>query len=152
MEAMGVEQSIVVGTDGSATAMKAVQHAADLARATGARVHLVSAYKPLTGVHIASGSRAMPEAAALDIEPTAKVDSILDQGAAIFRMNGVTVETHACTGDPASALLDVADAQHATMIVVGNKGMDSAKRYVLGNVPNKVSHHATCSVLIVRTT
>jgi nucleotide-binding universal stress UspA family protein len=37
------------------------------------------------------------------------------------------------------------------MIVVGNKGMDSARRYLLGNVPNKVSHHAACSVLIVRT-
>ena len=150
MSAVGVAQSIVVGTDGSETAMRAVQHAADLARATGARVHLVSAYKPLTGVHIAAGA-GIPEIAALDIEPTVHVNSILDQAAAIFRMQGVEVETHACKGDPASALLDIADAQHATMIVVGNKGMDSARRYVLGNVPNKVSHHAPCSVLIVRT-
>jgi nucleotide-binding universal stress UspA family protein len=143
-------QSIVVGTDGSETAMRAVQHAADLARATGARVHLVSAYKPLTGVHVAAGA-GMAEITALDIEPTVKVNSILDQAAAVFRMNGVEVETHACKGDPAAALLDVADAQGATMIVVGNKGMDSAKRYFLGNVPDKVSHHAPCSVLIVRT-
>jgi nucleotide-binding universal stress UspA family protein len=150
MAAAGGAQSIVVGTDGSETAMRAVQHAADLARATGARVHLVSAYKPLAGVHVAAGA-GMPELAALDIEPSAKVNSILDQAAAIFRMQGVEVETHACKGDPASALLDVADAQQATMIVVGNKGMDSARRYVLGNVPNKVSHHAACSVLIVRT-
>ena len=150
MSAAGVAQSIVVGTDGSETAMRAVQHAADLARATGARVHLVSAYKPLTGVHIAAGA-GIPEIAALDIEPTVHVNSILDQAAAIFRMQGVEVETHACKGDPASALLDIADAQQATMIVVGTKGMDSARRYVLGNVPNKVSHHAACSVLIVRT-
>jgi nucleotide-binding universal stress UspA family protein len=150
MAAVGGAQSIVVGTDGSETAMRAVQHAADLARATGARVHLVSAYKPLTGVHVAAGA-GMSELAALDIEPSAKVNSILDQAAAIFRMQGVEVETHARKGDPASALLDVADAQQATMIVVGNKGMDSARRYVLGNVPNKVSHHAACSVLIVRT-
>lgn len=150
MEAVGRMQSIVVGTDGSETATRAVQHAADLARATGARVHVVSAYKPLTGVHIAAGA-GMPEMAALDIEPSVHVNSILDQAAAIFRMNGVEVDTHACKGDPATALLDIADAQHATMIVVGNKGMDSAKRFLLGNVPDKVSHHAPCSVLIVRT-
>jgi nucleotide-binding universal stress UspA family protein len=89
--------------------------------------------------------------AALDIEPSTHVNSILDQAAAIFRMHGVEVETHACKGDPAAALLDVADAQHATMIVVGNKGMHSARRFLLGNVPDKISHHAHCSVLIVRT-
>jgi nucleotide-binding universal stress UspA family protein len=150
MEVVNGGPLIVVGTDGSETAMRAVQHAADLARATGARVHLVSAYKPLTGVHVAAGA-GMPEIAALDIEPTVKVNSILDQAAAVFRLQGVEVETHACKGDPAAALLDVADAQHATMIVVGNKGMHSARRFLLGNVPDKISHHAHCSVLIVRT-
>ena len=141
-------QSMVVGTDGSETAMRAVQHAAELARAIGARAHVVSAYKPLVGVHVAAGQGASEVAT---IEPTAKVNSILDQAAAVFRMHGVEVETHACKGDPAAALLDVADEQRATMIVVGNRGMDSAKRYFLGNVPDKVSHHAPCSVLIVRT-
>src|SRR5260370_9174763 len=103
MSAVGVAQSIVVGTDGSETAMRAVQHAADLARATGARVHLVSAYKPLTGVHIAAGA-GIPEIAALDIEPTVHVNSVLDQAPAIFRIPAVEVETHACKGAPASPL------------------------------------------------
>jgi nucleotide-binding universal stress UspA family protein len=39
----------------------------------------------------------------------------------------------------------------ADLIVVGNKGMTGAKRFLLGSVPNKVSHHAPCSVLIIRT-
>jgi nucleotide-binding universal stress UspA family protein len=152
MEA-GVMESIVVGTDGSKTAMTAVQHAAELAQATGARVHVVSVYKPLVAAHVAAGA-GMPEIAAMDIEPTTKVNSILDQAAAVVRMRGVECETYALKGDPAGALLDVAETQHATMIVVGNKGMDSAsaKRFLLGNVPDKVSHHAACSVLIVRTT
>jgi nucleotide-binding universal stress UspA family protein len=38
------------------------------------------------------------------------------------------------------------------MIVVGSKGMHGGRRFLLGNVPNKVSHHAPCSVMIVRTT
>jgi nucleotide-binding universal stress UspA family protein len=45
----------------------------------------------------------------------------------------------------------VAETEGADLIVVGNKGMTGARRFLLGNVPNKVSHHAPCSVLIVRT-
>ena len=55
-------------------------------------------------------------------------------------------------GDPADAILDVAEELEADLIVVGNKGMTGAKRFLLGSVPNKVSHHAPCSVLIIRTT
>jgi len=55
-------------------------------------------------------------------------------------------------GDPADAILDVAEEERADLIVVGNKGMTGAKRFLLGSVPNKVSHHAPCSVMIIRTT
>jgi len=61
------------------------------------------------------------------------------------------VETYACQGDAADAIIDVAEEQRADLIVVGNKGMTGAKRFLLGSVPNKVSHHSPCSVLIVRT-
>src|SRR5581483_10261643 len=62
------------------------------------------------------------------------------------------VETFARVGDAADAIVDVAEEQRCDLIVVGNKGMTGAKRFLLGSVPNKVSHHAPCSVLIVRTT
>ena len=58
--------------------------------------------------------------------------------------------TYAREGDPADAILDVAEERGADLIVVGNKGMTGAKRFLLGSVPNKVSHHAPCSVLIIR--
>ena len=67
-------------------------------------------------------------------------------------MKGVEVESYARKGDAAEALLDVADECRADLIIVGNKGMTGAKRFLLGSVPDKVSHHASCSVLIVRTT
>jgi nucleotide-binding universal stress UspA family protein len=68
------------------------------------------------------------------------------------RRGGVTeVETVARQGDAADAILDVAEEQRSDLIVVGNKGMTGAKRFLLGSVPNKISHHAPCSVLIVRT-
>ena len=55
-------------------------------------------------------------------------------------------------GEPADAILDVAEEINADLIVVGNKGMTGARRFLLGSVPNKVSHHAPSSVIIVRTT
>ena len=76
----------------------------------------------------------------------------LETTAAVAREAGVTVNVYPRQGDPADAILDVAEERGADLIVVGNKGMTGAKRFLLGSVPNKVSHHAPCSVLIIRTT
>jgi nucleotide-binding universal stress UspA family protein len=86
------------------------------------------------------------------INPREDVEATLSQAAEIIQEAGVKVETFAREGDPADAILDVAEEQGADLIVVGNKGMTGAKRFLLGSVPNKVSHHAPCSVLIIRTT
>jgi nucleotide-binding universal stress UspA family protein len=111
-------------------------------------VHLVSAYKPLRGAKIAGA----PEGAAKVWAPLpdANVEAILSEAAAGVRIHDVQVETHAVEEEPADALLKVADKVGASMIVVGSRGMHGAKR-VLGSVPNAVSHHANCSVLIVWT-
>jgi nucleotide-binding universal stress UspA family protein len=63
---------------------------------------------------------------------------------------GVRTEAHICCGEPAEVLISVAEGEGAQMIVVGNRGMAGARR-VLGSVPNRVSHHAPCCVLIVPT-
>jgi nucleotide-binding universal stress UspA family protein len=86
------------------------------------------------------------------INPREDVDATLDRAAEAAVERGLDVETFARQGDPADAILDVAEEQRADLIVVGNKGMTGAKRFLLGSVPNKVSHHAPCSVLIIRTT
>ena len=56
-----------------------------------------------------------------------------------------------CDYGPAEALRAVAEERGADRIVVGNKGMTGATRFLLGSVPNKISHHAPCGVLIIRT-
>ncbi len=143
-----MSEQIVVGTDGSASAKRAVEEAARLAKSLGARLHLVSAYKPLRGAKIAGA----PEGAAKVWAPLpdANVESILSEAAAGIRMRDLQVETHAVEEEPADALVEVAVEVGATMIVVGNQGMHGAKR-VLGSVPNAVSHKARCNVLIVST-
>jgi nucleotide-binding universal stress UspA family protein len=143
--------AIVVGTDGSDTAQQALREAGDLAKSMGAKVHIVSAYVPITGARL-GGSMADPERAQWMVGPDVQVDTVLDQAAGDMHARGIENECHARKGDPADALLDVAEQEGADMIVVGNKGMTGAKRFLLGSVPDKVSHHARCSVLIVRTT
>jgi nucleotide-binding universal stress UspA family protein len=140
-------KAIVVGTDGSDTATKALHEAADLARTTGAKLHIVSAYVPASGVHTADP----PERETWMVGPDVQVDSVLEKAADGADVFGIETESHARKGDPADALLHVADEQNADLIVVGSKGMTGAKRFLLGSVPDKISHHASCSVLIVRT-
>ena len=86
------------------------------------------------------------------INPREDVDSTLKEAAEQIEKDGVEVKIYAREGDPADAILDVAEEENADLIVVGNKGMTGAKRFLLGSVPNKVSHHAPCSVMIIRTT
>jgi nucleotide-binding universal stress UspA family protein len=148
----GVFGSIVVGTDGSETAAEAVRQATDLASRLGAKVELVSAYEPVSETRLRQEAREVPGDIQWSVNPREDVDATLRDAADQIREAGVEVETYARQGDPADAILDVAEEQGADLIVVGNKGMTGAKRFLLGSVPNKVSHHAPCSVLIIRTT
>jgi nucleotide-binding universal stress UspA family protein len=144
--------SIVVGTDGSDTAQKAVRAALDLAKQVGATVELVSAYEPVTNARLRREAEQVPEDMQWMINAREEVDATLREAADEATAVGIEARTHARQGDPADAILDVAEEQKADLIVVGNKGMTGAKRFLLGSVPNKVSHHAPCSVLIIRTT
>ena len=144
--------SIVVGTDGSDTAGEAVRQAVDLAKSVGAKIELVSAYEPVSNQRLREETQQVPEDMQWSVNPREDVDATLGEAAEIAREAGVTVETFARQGDPADAILDVAEETKADLIVVGNKGMTGARRFLLGSVPNKVSHHAPCSVLIIRTT
>ena len=144
-------RSIVVGTDGSDTARQAVRQAIELARSVGARIELVSAYETVSDARLRQDSIQVPEDLQWMINPRADVQAMLEEAAAEIRAGGVQVEVFARQGDPADAILDVAEERGSDLIVVGNKGMTGAKRFLLGSVPNKVSHQAPCSVLIIRT-
>jgi nucleotide-binding universal stress UspA family protein len=147
-----VFKRIVVGTDGSETAAEAVSQALELAKLTGATLSLVSAYQPASGRRVQAEQAEAPADVQYEIGPREDVNLILDGAAADAKGQGVEVQTHPVEADPADAILNVAEEIKADLIVVGNKGMTGARRYLLGSVPNNVSHHATCSVMIVRTT
>jgi ubiquinone biosynthesis protein len=54
-------------------------------------------------------------------------------------------------GDPSAAIVRVAGEEGADVLVVGNVGMSGRREFLLGNVPNRVSHNAPCTVVIVDT-
>jgi nucleotide-binding universal stress UspA family protein len=143
---------IVVGTDGSDTAGEAVRQAIDLAKLAGATLSIVSAYEPVSKRRIQSEQEGAPADVQYEIGPREDVNLVLDAAAAKAKQEGLEVQTHPVEGDPAEAILSAAEETDADLIVVGNKGMTGARRFLLGSVPNNVSHHAPCSVIIVRTT
>jgi nucleotide-binding universal stress UspA family protein len=145
--------SILVGTDGSETAQTAVRRAIELAAGLDARLQIVSAYEPVSDPRLRGEQVIAPKDVQWAVNPHDDVLALLDAARAQAVDAGVTeVETFARVGDAADAIVDVAEEQRSDLIVVGNKGMTGTKRFLLGSVPNKVTHHAPCSVLIVRTT
>lgn len=118
---------ILIATDGSPTAGKAAQRGAELARDVGASVILL---------HVGD----------------TKVGQPIVEKAAQALGEGLQITALSEDGDPADVICSVAEREAVDLIVVGNKGMTEVTRFLLGNVPNQVSHHAPCNLLIVKTT
>jgi nucleotide-binding universal stress UspA family protein len=139
---------VAVGTDGSATAEKAVAAALDLAERYEAKVVFISAYKPIDDARLRREQRDAPPQHHWRINPTEDVEAILRDAEEKADERGVKWASEASEGDPADVLVELAEKHEADVIVVGNQGM---QRRILGSVPNSVSHKAGCSVLIVKT-
>ena len=141
--------SMVVATDGSDTAKHVVREAANIAQRLGSKVHLVTAYTPMRAPQVSGGSGNLESSG--HILGDSRADAILVEACAEMRLAGVDAEPHARTGSPADAILDVAEEIGADVVVVGSKGLSGARRHLLGSVPNTISHHARCHVLIIHT-
>src|SRR5262245_29311615 len=144
---------IVVGTDGADTAAVAVAKAVEIAQSSGATLHVVHAQRLVSMGQLASSSPA--GAPNFDIDKVnesieARSRGVVERAAEHAERVGVKCETYVSDGDPAHALLEVAERVNADLLVVGNRGMSGVRR-MLGSVPNKVSHHCPCSLLIVVT-
>ena len=140
--------TIVVGTDGSPSAAKAVQHAASLAAATGAHLHIGMAEPSIPMMVAPDMVVATAEwGTATDQATRAALESAAETAAAV----GVEATTHQLSGDPADALLSSADDVDADLLVVGSRGMHGARRFLLGSVSSRCAHHADRSILIVHT-
>jgi nucleotide-binding universal stress UspA family protein len=141
--------SIVVGTDGSATAAKAVAHAASLAAMTGAQLH-IAMVAPRIPVLVAPDMVVASNEWGEASEQSTRMG--LEAAAEVASEAGAEATVHALAGDPADALLSLCEQVDADLLVIGNRGMQGARRFLLGSVSSRCAHHAVCSVLIVQTT
>jgi nucleotide-binding universal stress UspA family protein len=145
-------RAIVVGTDGSATAAEAVRRAGALASAFHSDLHIVNAYRTPAMVMASAAEPGGVPGALFEWQAAARDDAcrLLDTVAEELIGVGESVTTHAVPANATTAILTVAETVGADLIVVGNRGMHGARR-VLGSIPNHVSHHAHCDVLVVDT-
>jgi nucleotide-binding universal stress UspA family protein len=126
---MAIER-IVVASDRSETATRAVSWAAEMARRFEAQLTVVQVYVP----------GPPPPGAETDLAVYAE------------QTGGRGTRVRVASGDePASAIVAAAEAEQADVLVVGNSGMKGRREFLLGNVPNRVSHNAHCTVVIVNT-
>lgn len=143
--------TIVVGTDGSRGAERAIQAAAAVAgRSPGAAVHVVTAYQPLTPRQMNELSEQLPEEFRSVLSADMGAGSRLDSARALLGDAGIEAEYHEVSDDPTDAILDVVERVGADLVVVGSRGEGSVKRVIHGSVSTKVLHHAPCSVLVVK--
>jgi nucleotide-binding universal stress UspA family protein/RimJ/RimL family protein N-acetyltransferase len=122
---------IVVGADGSESSETAIAAAAELARATDARIHVIGAHRFLSG-------------------DAAELDAVVGQTAQWLRERGVQASTETRRGDPALVLTDIAFECNARLIVVGAGERAKTTRRLIGSVADSVAERSPCNVLIVR--
>jgi nucleotide-binding universal stress UspA family protein len=137
--------TVAVGTDGSATASKAVEAAAEIAQRFDAKLVLLSAFD---GSDRPEGPGSGADERQWAFNNDARVRELLHRTEQDLRDREIDCTTMLDEGDPAEVLLRLAADCNADLLVIGNQGM---QRRVLGSVPNTVTHKATCSVYVVKT-
>ena len=142
---------ILTGTDGSPPSLEGVRHAAAVAKASGAELVIMCVYRPVDPVTVEQWKEQAPDEFAWRLGPASPAEGAVERGVAVAKEMGVVARTRVEQGDPADTILKVAELEDADLIVVGNRGMEGPSRFLLGSVPNVISHHAPCDVLIVKT-
>ena len=163
----GLYSTLLVGVDGSPTSIRALDAAGQLAATLGLQPTVVCAYEPLSASERhalrADGSDAIAQWSAgrtmadtpaefrWRIAAATEADDVLERAMDHAAKFGVEADARAVQGAPSEVLLDMAEKEHFDLLVVGSVGMTGAKRFMLGNVPHRLSHHAPIDLLIMKT-
>ncbi len=140
--------TIVVGTDGSANSEAAVRVAAEMVSLGGGKLHVVSAYHPLSAADVTSIRSSLPEEFREVIDADGAVRDRLRSAGRIGQHAGIEIVEHPVEGDATESVLDVAEEVDADLIVVGSRGLRGLRR-TLGSVSTRLVHHSNRSVLVV---
>ena len=151
---MSAYQTVVVGTDGSDSSLRAVDRAAAVAADHGAKLIVATAHAP---VREEKGRYAIPPGSnhGADYRMVGETPfrAILrDASERAYKAGAKNVLQEAIVGHPVDALVHLAEEVHADLLVVGNVGLSKVAGRLLGAVPSEVSRRAKTDVLIVHTT
>ena len=151
---MGAYRTVVVGTDGSDSSLRAVARAGALAGAAGATLVVVCAYLPLEGddrelsrAQDTLGDEAFQVTGSTPAENTAAAAADQARAAGASQVKAIAV-----AGSPVEVLLDVVRKESADLLVVGNRGLNGIKGRLLGSVPADATRRSQVDVLVVHTT
>jgi nucleotide-binding universal stress UspA family protein len=144
-------KKILVGTDGSPPSLESVRHAASLAKASGGELVVLCAYQPVDQATIERWRLDAPEEISWRLGAATAAEEAVERARIVAEEMGVAARLRIEHGEPADMLVTVAELEDADLVVMGNRGMTGAARFLIGSVPNNVSHHAPCDVLIVKT-
>lgn len=160
-------KKILVGADGSPTAMAAVEMASGLAAKLDTTPTIVTAFEPpseqelermrsgatdaISTWNMTKEQKETPPGFEWRIAGAAQAEDVLERASDHASKSGVEAEVRAVEGAPAEVLLNLAGSENFDLIVVGSVGMSGAKRFMLGNVPNRLSHHTPVDILILHT-
>ena len=163
----GLYSTLLVGVDGSPTSMRALDAASSLAATLGIKPAVVCAYEPLAdnerdalradesdAIAQWGASRTVadtPSEFRWRIAAATEAEDVLERAVDHAAKFGVEADARAVQGAPAEVLLDIAERENIDLLVVGSVGMTGAKRFALGNVPHRLSHHAPTDLLIMKT-
>ena len=150
---MSSYRTIVVGTDGSETSLRAVARAGAIAGATGATLVIACAYLPLDDDRDSARAGDVLRDEAYQIVGSHPAEDKVRTAAEKAQAAGAkNVKTLAVVGSPVEALLDVVKREDADLLVVGNRGLNSVKGRLLGSVPADATRRSAVDVLVVHTT
>jgi nucleotide-binding universal stress UspA family protein len=148
---MGAYQTIMVGTDGSDSSLRAVEKAAGLARDATAKLVIVCAYSAASEREVAAAGDVLGDEAYQVVGSAPAEDTLRTAADRAATVGAVDVVTSAVSGDPVKTLVRSVSDHRADLLVVGNRGLNTLAGRLLGSVPSDVSRHAGCDVLIVHT-
>jgi nucleotide-binding universal stress UspA family protein len=147
-------RTVVVGTDGSESSLRAVTRAGAIAGACGATLVIACAYLPTEADdrELARAQDALRDEAYQVVGSHPAEDTVRTAAERAAVAGASTVRTVAVMGSPVESLLDVVQRENADLLVVGNRGLNSIKGRLLGSVPADATRRSECDVLVVHTT
>ena len=147
-------RTVVVGTDGSESSLRAVARAGALAGACGATLVIACAYLPTEADdrEVSRAQDVLRDEAYQIVGSHPAEDTVRTASERAAKAGAGTVRTVAVEGSPVEALLDVVRREDADLLVIGNRGLAGIKGRLLGSVPADATRRSECDVLVVHTT